>query len=225
VAVRGDDRASAPEAARWSVVCLSSLAAFCVLSVAAAVGPLPGDVALREAILSLVSSDATWVFGWINHGGTWRVLLPATLVLLALSGEARRRWWLWCAVLIVTPVVEDGWKHVVARSRPGEAAFGFPSGHTAAVSAFTVAIIYLMGRERLVPAGRSTIEGAVLAGAFLVGLSRVVLRAHWPSDVLGGAALGATCVAAAAWWDAAHPLAGAHARGRSRRASTGARPA
>jgi membrane-associated phospholipid phosphatase len=37
-----------------------------------------------------------------------------------------------------------------------------------------------------------------------VGLSRIVLDAHWSLDVVAGFALGAAGAAAAAWWDASH---------------------
>ena len=38
-----------------------------------------------------------------------------------------------------------------------------------------------------------------------VGLSRMVLDAHWPLDIVAGFALGAAGAAGAAWWDASHP--------------------
>lgn len=59
----------------------------------------------------------------------------------------------------------------------------FPSGHT--VAAFTVAAVIVLG-------GRPPRTLAVLAlgGALLVGLSRIAVGAHWPTDVLAGAAGG-----------------------------------
>lgn len=63
----------------------------------------------------------------------------------------------------------------------------FPSGHTA--SAFTVLGL-------LVAAGLLRGTWPLLAGfmlAALVGLSRVVVGAHWPVDVLAGGAIGWCC--------------------------------
>jgi membrane-associated phospholipid phosphatase len=40
--------------------------------------------------------------------------------------------------------------------------------------------------------------GAVLI-VLLVALARIVLRAHWPLDALGGAVLGLALASAAAW--------------------------
>ena len=57
----------------------------------------------------------------------------------------------------------------------------FPSGHTAASAAVAAAL--LRRRSRLGP--------PVLAAALLVAFSRLYLYLHFPSDVLGGALLGA----------------------------------
>jgi membrane-associated phospholipid phosphatase len=62
----------------------------------------------------------------------------------------------------------------------------FPSGHT--LTAFGVATLLILGLQ---------LRGWRLAGmlvlASLIGLSRIAVGAHWPLDVLGGAALGTAC--------------------------------
>ncbi len=56
----------------------------------------------------------------------------------------------------------------------------FPSGHTVTVFATAVALAFMVPR-----AGK-----ALLAAACLIGVSRVVTGAHYPSDVIAGMALG-----------------------------------
>jgi membrane-associated phospholipid phosphatase len=62
----------------------------------------------------------------------------------------------------------------------------FPSGHACAT--FAAAALVCVGLLRGVAA-----RTAVLALATLIALSRVAVGAHWPMDVLAGAALGWTC--------------------------------
>lgn len=59
----------------------------------------------------------------------------------------------------------------------------FPSGHTAALFAAAVALVMIY-KVKGIPA---------LAVAFLVALSRIYLCMHYPSDVLGGMAIGSAC--------------------------------
>jgi len=47
------------------------------------------------------------------------------------------------------------------------------------------------------PLARRALRALAAVLILLVGLARVVLRAHWPSDVLGGIALGLACAGAA----------------------------
>jgi len=77
------------------------------------------------------------------------------------------------------PFVTDGSTHLLIRHAADN---GFPSDH--ATFAFAVAGATLAWRRGL---------GLVcLAMASLIGLSRIYVGVHWPSDILGGAVVGLT---------------------------------
>lgn len=96
-------------------------------------------------------------------------------------------------------------KVLIARTRPDivqqlmeEASSSFPSGHAA-----NSAIVYLTLATLIFPLVRGwRMRGFVLAVAMLlvgmIGISRVYLGVHWPSDVLAGWAFGAGW--ALLWW-------------------------
>ena len=69
----------------------------------------------------------------------------------------------------------------------------FPSGHATDSTAFYLALALILALFVLRrPLARVLAVAAGLAVPFSVGLSRLVLGVHWPSDVLAGWALGTT---------------------------------
>jgi membrane-associated phospholipid phosphatase len=191
-------------AATWRIVCLLTLGAFVGLGVTAfATGLLPGDLDVRQAVREADSPFIHEFARTVNVGGTWRVAVPGMALLFLLSRAARRHWWLWCATMVVAPLLEQGTKVLVERPRPSGFSFGFPSGHTTAAATLAFIVVYLVGREPLPRLLRYAIQAVALAGMVLVGWARIELGAHWPTDVLGGFLLGAACAAAAAWWESA----------------------
>src|SRR5262249_2450563 len=137
-------------AANWRIACLLTLGGFVGLSVAAfASGILPGDLHVRHDLIEGNSQLAGQLARVVNQGGTWRVLLPAMILLYLLSPAAGRDWWLWRAVMIVSSLIEHSFKIMVGRPRPSGFALGFPSGHTTAAATFAFLLIYLTTRERL----------------------------------------------------------------------------
>jgi len=96
---------------------------------------------------------------------------------------------------ILKAVIDRGRPDIVPQLVP-EVSGSFPSGH-----AMMSAIVYLtLGTmlARLEPEKtvRRFILGVAMALTVTIGLSRVYLGVHWPSDVLGGWALGALWVLA-----------------------------
>ncbi|MBV9527221.1 phosphatase PAP2 family protein, partial [Sphingomonas sp.] len=89
-------------------------------------------------------------------------------------------------------------KYGVERVRPGlephlvpVKTFSFVSGH-----AGNSMVVFLALALALAPEGRWRVASvaAALAGSLVIGLSRVMLGVHWPSDVIGGWAFGALWV-------------------------------
>lgn len=150
-------------------------------------------------------------------GGVLLRNLFAIGVVIALSFIARRRQ----AVLYGSAVV-SGWlvdaaiKHLVDRPRPvvvphltQAGGTSFPSGHSfnAAVVYVTAASIFAAMAPRR--AARATILGAAVVIVIAIGLSRVWLGVHNPSDViagwLGGFCWANLCVAIARAEDRSRP--------------------
>src|SRR5690606_485612 len=155
--------------------------------------------------------------GWLQVPAQWMTdiglsgwyLIPAALVLLAMNlidwqGAAPRRLlrlynWTGLAFFILLSVGLSGLivtflKRLIGRARPrvGEGAFSFepfavdssyasfPSGHSTTVGAMTAILFLFLPRAR---------PAILLLGTWLA-LTRVIVGAHFPSDVIAGFSLG-----------------------------------
>ena len=109
----------------------------------------------------------------------------------------------WIAAFVGGVGLEYLFKAIMCRERPPfaaavleEATYSFPSGHAMASMVGYVMLAYLLVRLTAVRGWRRRL---VYAGAaalmFAIGVSRIYLGVHYPSDVLGGYAIGAAWVA------------------------------
>jgi undecaprenyl-diphosphatase len=175
------------------------------LTVAFARGATLGlDPEVRTAIHSGASPGLTMLMRGITQFGSWDWLTTVTLcflVLFGISGAVIRARLLLIAV-IGALVLENGLKLLVRRARPdpyfGTAlpvSYSFPSGHALDSSVIYFALATLLTPYFPRPAERAILFGITAVLVLLIGISRVYLGVHWPSDVVGGWAVGAAWLA------------------------------
>lgn len=132
--------------------------------------------------------------GFDRSGRGW--VRAATLGGIGLTLAGKRRWHglaAFAATEALTPIAGNAIKLVIARERPVSPRvdpFGtsFPSGHTSYAAATAVAVVLLAADDRPVSPAAWAAAAAVITG---MAWSRTHLQAHWLSDVIAGAALGA----------------------------------
>lgn len=142
----------------------------------------------------------TPVFKFITSLGDEGLIWIAIAVLLLCTKQYRRAGYMVGVSLLGSLLFNNLiLKNIVARPRPyrmlenltilipepGE--FSFPSGHTSASFAAGV-VLYMM-----LP-GKYGIPAMILA--FLIGISRLYVGVHYPTDVLGGMVMGTLLAAA-----------------------------
>ncbi len=119
----------------------------------------------------------------------------AAALALAIAAQATGVWALKLAVGRVRPWIAMGLAAPLGAPHDGS----FPSGH--ASGSFCVAAFLAVALPAVWPSPAwrvRVVAAAALAVATLVAVSRVYLGAHFPSDVLAGALMGATFGAVAA---------------------------
>ena len=110
----------------------------------------------------------------------------------------RRYWWRVIALVLAVGVgaaIMEGLKWLFARSRPDDPVYqatghSFPSGHAFAAVTFYGFLIYLVWRMVRQDAVRLVATAGLVMLIVGVGVSRVLLRVHWASDVAGGLTVG-----------------------------------
>ena len=197
-----------------ALVWISAACAAAFFALAVLVGASPGWLERLDQRWSADAYAFTLDHGWcealaraatfLGNGATITVLT----VVVGLACVVRRRWQLglWLALTVAGgALLGTAVKESLERMRPESAGvltsaegFAFPSGHARGATIAYVAVVLVVGWQVLRPERRARVASFALVTAVIgaVGISRVLLGAHWPSDVLGGWLLGSAWVTA-----------------------------
>ena len=193
---------------RAEVFYAAGLAAFAVLAVLAhAYAYFGWDLRLARAIQSFDSPAWAAFMDWVSvFGNRWTP--HALAVVTALLFYAWRRRSEAAGLLLSTAggaILSNTFKLLVGRPRPSAELVGFayksseasfPSGHVIFYVCYFGFLFF--AAYALLPRDARARRAALALAALpvlLVGVSRVYLRAHWPSDVLGAYLLGGVWLA------------------------------
>jgi len=156
----------------------------------------PFDLLALQFIHANVPTALNGLFEAATITGSAGVLSPlVTILVVALLCAKRRYEALLLSVSVVSgAIVVYALKVVVGRVRPRlwdtEWYWGssFPSGHTLVVAALATATV--IGVARIWPQSRQIATLIAFVWVASVGISRLVLGVHWPTDVLAAVCIG-----------------------------------
>ncbi len=160
---------------------------------------LGGSGADRDLLLLGYAGDQsvlTPAARWLTELGGATLLFPATLV--GALWLVWRKGWHSAALLVAIPVtgrlLVELQKIAVGRARPdfnehlvATSNLSFPSGHAANSLMVWLTLALLLP---CTAKGRMIAVCFALAMTFAIGVTRVMLGVHWPSDLVGGWAFG-----------------------------------
>ncbi|MEP6990965.1 MAG: phosphatase PAP2 family protein [bacterium] len=164
----------------------------------------PFDVPIRAWMLTRRTRGLDRFFVVVTNVGAPSALIPITAA-AALWLRAKGGLPIAAAVVLAPTIAVGlfvGIKQAYRRARPAGArtlhqrTYSFPSGHASASAAIGGTLAYVLWRERMIAGPAAAVLATV--PTLLIGTSRVYLDVHWPTDVLGGWALGALVTALSA---------------------------
>jgi undecaprenyl-diphosphatase len=173
--------------------------------------PTSFDLTARAWVRSLETPELSAVMWGASVYGAPIRLLPLSLVAAAVF--LLRGWRRGAVLVLVTlagaAVLDLGLKQLFARTRPQAffdyylvpKSFSFPSGHALFAVCFFGGIAVLLSHRLRGRLAQILVWVIALVLIFLIGVSRVYLGVHYPTDVIGGFAVGIIWVASVALGD------------------------
>ncbi|NLN15554.1 MAG: phosphatase PAP2 family protein [Tissierellia bacterium] len=156
------------------------------------------DHAILESIHNNIDPTLVDIMKFISFLGSYKFLVPAVGFAVIISIINRR--YFVAKFLILNSLGSFVFNHllklVFQRTRPldyflvEQGGLSFPSGHSMVSMSLCLAIAYLLTREERSKRKRISAYTLAVFFALVMGLSRIYLGVHWPTDILGGFIMG-----------------------------------
>ncbi len=182
----------------YGVIIFIAVLVFIGVAVGVQTGYLDGfDDAVRYRVYSIRSEKLTMFWKFITHSGDSEIVIMLGIVLLLVKSLRNKYGVKFAIAALSSTALYQGMKYIFQRPRPDialrlieESGYSFPSGHSMNCLVSYGILAYLILKY---------CENARLAKIFsvglgliiiLIGLSRVYVGVHFPTDVIGGWSLG-----------------------------------
>jgi membrane-associated phospholipid phosphatase len=159
----------------------------------------PIDMMIFEKIKPAVSSVNNGIMLFITFLGKHQFLIPANLILIIYFVLVTKQNWFSIRVITIaisSLVLMLLLKQLFQRKRPlspllkAAKGLSFPSGHAIMAVTFYGLLIYILQHAIDINWLRFLLTFLLVALVLLIGFSRIYLRVHYASDVLGGFIIG-----------------------------------
>jgi undecaprenyl-diphosphatase len=181
---------------RDAAIAVGAVLLFAWLAQLASSGGIPGfDTAARAAVHAYAHPNLTLVMKAASALGSGWVLWPAgamIVTVLALAGRTKDGA-LFALAVVGANLVDEAVKMLFHRTRPDPwfgyplpSTYSFPSGHAFVSFCFFLCLAEIVIRDDWPMLRKLTIWLVAVFCTFTIGLSRVYLGVHYPTDVLAG---------------------------------------
>ena len=188
----------------YGVIIFIAVLVFIGVAVGVQTGYLDGfDDTVRYRVYSIRSEKLTMFWKFITHSGDSEIVIMLGIVLLLVKSLRNKYGVKFAIAALSSTALYQGMKYIFQRPRPDialrlieESGYSFPSGHSMNCLVSYGILAYLILKY---------CENARLAKIFsvglgliiiLIGLSRVYVGVHFPTDVIGGWSLGIAVIVA-----------------------------
>lgn len=180
----------------WLIVLLLAIAGFQGLSILISRNQLKHfDESVIQVVQGWESPALTRIAELFSKIGSSPVTIPLIIVVaivLFIVLKHRKELILLIGGMLGSTLLNELLKRVYHRARPDihriveEQGFSFPSGHSMAVFTLYALLTFILWRHIPKQGGRIALIIFGLLMILCIGLSRIYLGVHYPSDILGG---------------------------------------